>query len=426
MKTVNTLFILFILLHGSDGYGQDFRNSKETKGFQLSILPLIGTDGSSVTYNSYRLSVNIPAGVTGGIEGLEAGALLNITNGSVKGVQLSGFGNAVSKDVQGFQAAGFFNAVSGDVNAMMGAGFINITGGSFRGASGAGFININGGSYNGFAGAGFMNISGGSFNGFSGAGFANIRGGETKGFTGAGFANITGGGMEGMAGAGFANITGGDAKGAQFAGFINISRNTKGIQASGFINVTGQLQGMQIGVINLSDTVSDGFPLGLINIVRKGGLKQVELATSYTSHMTVSVRLGLPVFYNIFSYSLMPFYSESFKGFGYGVGTGTSLSEKTSIEVELHTTRLHENRSSWRDKLDLLSEARLNISYKATYRLSLFGGPVLYNQYYRENPDTGVSGRDIAPSWVFGEREKNGYASRWWPGARAGVRITLF
>ncbi len=394
MKTFLACLAFTFLAVSMNVTGQDNTAEKHLRNFQVSVIPFLGSDGTEVINNRYRVSINLLGGVTGGIEGFEAGSILNITSGSVKGIQLSGFGNAVRDDFQGFQGAGFFNATGGKVNAFMGAGFINITGDSF--------------------------------NGFAGAGFANISGGDMIGAKGAGFANISGGGMIGFSGAGFANIAGGNSEGAQMAGFMNISRNFSGIQASGFLNVVSELEGIQLGIINISDSVSKGIPVGLINIVKRGGLRQLELAFSDASHMTVSFRLGVPYFYNIFSYSIRHFSGERFRGFGYGLGTGFSLSEEISMQMEMHSTQLHNNFRIDSNELDLLNEARMNVSYSATGRISFFGGVVLYNQYSKDDPESGIRGREIAPSRILAESKINGYTSRWWPGFRAGARVSLF
>ena len=42
-----------------------------------------------------------------------------------------------------------------------------------------------------------------------------------------------------------------------------------GLQLSAGVNYTRKLKGVQIGIVNIADT-SEGYSIGLINIVRKG------------------------------------------------------------------------------------------------------------------------------------------------------------
>ena len=392
----NKAFLSFIaiamLLNVAMGQNPDLPESKPVKDFQLSLIPFIGSDGANAINNTYRLSVNILAGITGGIEGVEAGGFLNITRGNVRGVQVSGFGNLVSGDLRGIQAAGFINVAGGDVQALRGSGFLNITGGSFKGFTGAGFANVTGGNHQGFAGAGFANVTGGNFMGFQGAGFGNF--------------------------------TGGDVYGPQLAGFMNTAGNVRGIQAAGFLNIAREVEGIQLGFINIADTIS-GLPIGFLSIVKRGGLRQFEISGSDALHVGAAFRIGLPAFYNIFSAGYRPFDSGRTGGFGYGIGTAIALSEALVMNIEAHSTQL---RTDWSWKIretDMLNEGRLLLGVNAGNRIQLFAGAVLYNHYYRDCPDCHHSTADIAPSRVFYERNHRNYTSKYWFGARAGLRMGI-
>lgn len=454
-------------------YAQQNDLEKPIRDFQFSAVPFIGTEGVHVLDYQYRLSFNLLGGITGGIAGFEAGGILNITSGDVNGIQLSGFGNLGSGNLHAFQAAGFFNVNAGNVRGFRGAGFINasagssqgfqgsgfmnvigghdqgflgsgfanIIGGEKQGFAGAGFANVIGGNSQGFLGAGFANVSGGGHQGFMGSGFANIVGGSYQGFAGAGFANIVGGGYQGFAGAGFANlargsyygfqgsgfgsISRGSFTGVQASGFISASRGINGLQASGFINLTGELKGLQLAPFNLADTISKGVPIGFLSIVRKGGFRQAELATSDVMHLSASFRMGTEHFYNIFTLAMRLSEDSRFSTFGYGFGTEFSTTEKTSMQLELHSTQLHDRWRWNKEELDLLNEFRVNIGYHTNSMLSLFAGVVVYNQFSKEDPDHDISGRDIAPGRVFHDEAWRSYVLQWWLGARGGVRLRI-
>jgi hypothetical protein len=412
---------------------------KPLRDFQFSVLPTIGTDGRDVTNYRYQFSLNLFAGINGGVEGFEAGWFANINTGPVTGAQLSGFGNFVHGRVEGLQGAGFMNLNSGDTKAFhgagfanfiagstegfIGAGFMNVVGGSSKSFTGAGFANITGDSFQGVQGTGFANVTGGSIQGFQGAGFANIIGGNFKGAQGAGFANVTGGEFEGFQGAGFTNIVGNDTRGLMMAGFMNINRNFEGAQIAGFLNVAKRAKGLQLGFLNFADTIS-GVPIGFLSIVKKGAYRQIELSGSDVMHLGASFRIGVPVFYNIFSYGIRTFSSEHVRGFGYGVGTDIGLSETSSLQIELHSTNLRKN-WKWEDQnLDLLNELRFTLGSNLGSRLQLFAGLVLYNQLYRDKPGEGITGADIA-GWNMHEYRWEDYVSKWWIGARGGLRLRL-
>jgi len=440
MKTENffVVIVLIVLMITSFSRlkGQEL---KPLRDFQLSVVPFVGTDGRDALNYRYQFSLNLFAGINGGVEGFEAGWFININNGPVTGAQLAGFGNFVNGRVEGFQGAGFINVnsagskafhgagfanfIGGSTEGFLGAGFMNVIGGSSKSFTGAGFANITGGSFEGFQGAGFGNIIGGHFQGAQGAGFANITGGNVKGIQGAGFANVIGGEFEGFQGAGFANVTGNDAQGAMMAGFMNINRNFKGAQIAGFLNVAKRAEGLQLGFLNFADTIS-GVPIGFLSIVKKGAYRQFELSGSDVMHHGASFRIGVPVFYNIFSYSIRTFSSERVRGFGYGIGTDIGLSETSSLQIELHSTNLRKT-WKWEDhKLDLLNELRFTLGTNLGSRLQLFAGPVLYNQIYHDKPDEGITGADIS-GWSMHEHRWDDYVSKWWIGARGGLRLRL-
>jgi len=412
---------------------------KPLRDFQLSIVPSLGTEGRNSSDYRYRVSLNLFSGITGGVEGFEAGGFMNINTGPVKGAQISGFGNFVHDNFEGFQGAGFMNINNADVKAFTGAGFINLITGSAEGFIGAGFLNIIGGNGKNFSGAGFANIVGGNSEGAQMSGFANVIGGNFEGFRASGFANVTGGSFKGFQAAGFANVTGGEAdafqaaglanitgnfcRGPQFAGFMNISRDISGAQFAGFLNIAEKVKGLQLGFLNIADTIS-GVPIGFISIVKKGAYRQFEISASDAMHLGVSFRIGVPHFYNIFTYSARPFDSDRIWGFGYGIGTGIGFSASTDMQLELHSTQM---RNSWRREdveLDLLNELRLTVGTILVKRLQLFAGPVLYNHVFKHLPESGITGADIA-NYTLSKKSYDDITSEWWIGVRGGLRMRL-
>lgn len=399
------------------------QESDQIQDFQLSIFPGVGTAGGDAVNHTYRFSLNLFAGATGGLKGFEAAGFMNLSNGDVTGAQVAGFGNIVQGNTQGFQAAGFMNVNHGNTSAFHGAGFLNVVTGSVEGFLGAGFVNVSGGNTKGFAGAGFGNVTGGNATGVQLSGFGNITGGNGKGMHASGFINVTGNDFEGLQLAGFGNITGNTARGPMIAGFMNRAADLDGMQLSGFLNVARKVKGLQIGIVNIADTV-DGVAIGFLSLVKKGAYRQLEIAGSDVLHLGAALRIGVPAFYNIFSFGTRHFSTVPVSGFGYGVGTSLSLAGPLSMQIEAHHTQLYQDYSWRKYSYDNLNELRISIDGSIGQRIHLYAGPVLYNQICRDVPGEGINGSDIASKVIY-ERSWNDWTSRWWIGGRGGIRFTL-
>jgi hypothetical protein len=425
MKKTTIFYLIasmaWVLLYSTPVSAQEASTSQD---FQISIFPGVGTSGGDAVNHRYRLSINLFAGATGGIKGFEAGGFMNLSNGDVTGAQVAGFGNIVQGNTQGFQAAGFMNVNHGNTSAFHGAGFMNVVTGSAEGFLGAGFINVSGENRKGFSGAGFANVTGGHAAGVQLSGFANITGGTAKGVHATGFINVTGNDYEGLQLSGFGNIAGNSVKGPMIAGFINRSADIEGLQLSGFLNVARRVQGVQIGIVNITDTI-DGVPIGFLSLVKKGAYRQLEMAGSDVLHLGASLRIGVPAFYNIFSFGTRHFTTIPVAGFGYGLGTVLPLAGPVSAQIEAHHTQLYSDYLWSNTSYDNLNEFRVTIDARIGQRIHLFAGPVLYNQLYRDIPEQGITGSDIASN-IFYERSWNDWTSRWWAGARGGIRVNLY
>jgi len=287
---------------------------------------------------------------------------------------------------------------------------MNVVNGDSQSVSGAGFMNVVHGNHQGLSGAGFMNVTSGNFNGLQGAGFMNV----TRGYS------------MGLSGAGFANITAGNYMGIQGAGFMNVAANMDGIQAAGFLNVAREVNGLQLGFINVADTVS-GIPIGFLSIVKRGALRELEISANDALLMNASFRIGVPVFYNIFSLGYRPVQNSIFYAKGYGIGSRVKLAERTNLDIELHSSRLYDE-WGWNwwddDHLSRLNELRTMFVWEVSPLVQFFGGPVLYNHYFRVSDEFGREDLEIAPynihEYISGNRVR-----QWWVGARAGLRIVL-
>ncbi|MEM6265145.1 MAG: hypothetical protein AAGI38_21735, partial [Bacteroidota bacterium] len=107
--------------------------SDETQPIQVTLISPLGTNGIESSHIVNQLSLNILAGVSAGVEGVEIGGLVNANRHFMKGIQIGGLVNAVGGEVEGVQIAGFSNITQGPLEAVQLAGFLNVNGFSLEG-----------------------------------------------------------------------------------------------------------------------------------------------------------------------------------------------------------------------------------------------------------------------------------------------------
>jgi hypothetical protein len=152
------------------------------------------------------------------------------------------------------------------------------------------------------------------------------------------------------------------------------------------------MRGVQIGLINISN-VSEGYSIGLINIVLKGYHK-LAFSSNEVTNVNVAFKTGNRKLYNILQAGAnVEATNNNFPGtnkaysFGYGLGSEWSLLKWLSINPEASLNYLYLGR--WEEK-SYLAKAGLNLNLRFGKRFSIFGGPVL-NAFYSEQ-ETGISG----------------------------------
>jgi len=425
--------ITLVLVAGNNLMAQNDTTSYKTSPFQMTFFPPLSTNGLDNANYVNNLSLNILAGVSGGVDGFEAASLINIDRYFVKGFQAAGIGNAVGGFVEGIQVAGIYNVAGGNVRYVQGAGIINVTGGNQFGLQGAGIGNVVGRDIFGFQGAGIMNVVGGSMTGVQGAGIFNVVGDTASGMQGAGIINAALAFNKGIQAAGIANITARGTVNAQAAGILNIANDIKGIQAAGILNRAAYVDGVQIaGILNICDSIS-GVPIGLINIVRYNGYRRFEVAASETEYVNISYKMGVPHFYTFLSAG-KAFGPGSRFMYGFGIGTGFEMNQRTKVDIELARSQeiwLGDDRTAYffhQRRYNVYNQLRASFAFKMGDRFVVFAGPTLnvaeaftYDAY-----DLDIPWNPIAPSWAFYDRTYNNrseYNLAIWLGLRGGIRF---
>lgn len=83
------------------------------------LLPWVGTSSIPRGRSATRvLSLNVVAGLSGGLEGVEIGSVGNLQTRFVCGLQIAGAANVVTGPVRGMQIAGVVNVATGDVHGV--------------------------------------------------------------------------------------------------------------------------------------------------------------------------------------------------------------------------------------------------------------------------------------------------------------------
>ena len=374
MKT-RIFFLAALLMASTMVFAQD-EDQERTAPFHFSFITPLGTNGMESWNTTNNFSVNIFAGFSEGLNGIEFAGFANVLKGDMKGVQFAGFCKYTFGCAEGSEIAGFWNYNQKWVK------------------------------------------------GFQASGFANVALSYVDGFQASGFANVTIGDMKGVQGTGFGNLTVGDHTGVQAAGFTNITTGeVKGIQASGFFNYTKKLSGLQVGVFNYADSVESGIPVGVFSFVKNGYLA-LELGGNESLYGTVSLKTGVKRFYNIISIGGMIKNDRLLWGWGYGVGTQMPVSKKIDLSIE--AVSYHLNEDIWySEDLNLLNRASATISYNLNSVLSVYAGPAL--NVWVTNVDSEGDSYTEAPmdSWTMYSVSKRRTQTTIYPGLSGGIRIKM-
>lgn len=398
---------------------------RNTDPVQVSFVPPLSTNGKNNEYSVNRFSLNILAGYSGGLDGVEVGGIANIEKENAKGVQVAGTVNLVRKDVNGFQVAGTVNANGGNLEGAQVAGFLNASASdSSNAVQVAGFGNIHKGDLLGAQVSGYINVNGGYVIGPQVAGFMNIAKGPVAGVQAAGFMNINSGNLRGVQAAGFMNVASQNTIGTQVAGFMNITRkDIEGVQVAGFMNQARKVRGSQIGVINFADSIS-GVQIGFLNFCRNG-YRRLEVFGSDAIQANLAFKMGSKKFHNIFAVGISePQQAKPRLSYGYGFGSEFRLGNKFDMNLDLICNQIKENGKLWTDNLNLLNQLKVNFALHPGKRTSLFAGPVLHVAVSKVlNKESNVVGSNIVPDWAPFDKTYTNTRVAIWPGFNAGIRF---
>lgn len=341
-----------------------------TRAFQLSLVPGLSTQGKLSPQITTAFSVNVLGGYTGGVSAIELAGLFNITKTNVTFLQAAGLLNLVGGDVRGIQLAGIHNHVLDTVHALQAAGVSNYVKGKFSG------VQL----------AGVYNHAVDTFKGVQAAGVANY----TKRF------------MSGVQIGGVGNFANKKMSGVQIAGVFNYAKHVKGVQ---------------IGLVNVSDS-SDGYSIGLLNLVRKNGYHKLSFSTNEVTNVNVALRTGSRKMYSAIHAGVNVAPDQRLYSFGFGLGKDFSLSKHLFLNAELSNHTLYAG--TW-DYINLQNKVSLNLQWQPVKGFSFYAGPSF--SIFISDQQTAVAGykfpayNDALRTYDFSNRVKG------WIGFTASVNF---
>lgn len=363
----------------------------QIKDFQLSYVYPLSTNGFWAYKYANRFSINILAGLNGGVEGFEAGGIANINNGSVRG----------------FQGAGVFNLNRRSVDGAELAGIFNINGGYTKGTQIAGIFNLNAASANGLQVAGIFNLNAGSFEGLQAAGIFNtnvsLKNEQPKNLVQL---------------SGIFNINTTEFKGFQGSGILNISADSMVGAQIGLINAATYIKGVQIGLINIVAKRSKVLPIGLISIV-PNGVHEIEFAAGDLIYANANLKLGVNALYTIFrvgaSYGKKPTYSC-----GIGLGSNIKFSDKAKLSFELTSSNIIDYQTFL---FNQLTKFDINFKYNIFKHFAIFAGPSFNNYFFLTNNSENEP--LLKPLYSLYSQNYNNFKTYNWIGANLGISINF-
>ena len=393
MKKSVHLILIIVLLNTIQVFAQENESSQEVNvnPFQLSFFTPMGTNGINSWKVTNRVSLNIIAGYSGGLNGVEIG----------------GFSNNIKGDMKGIQLVGYSNVVLGSSNGAQISGFSNVTKKSFKGVQVSGYSNV------ALDSAEAIQISG----------YSNVIIGSNEGIQISGFSNYSGEYKRGIQISGFSNVIKGDAKAIQVSGFSNVTtKDINGFQLSSFFNYARNVKGSQIGFINVCDSISNGIPVGFLSFVRKGGYSTLEIGGDETLWGQANFKIGVERFYNIFSVGAKMNAEHVIWGWGYGVGTMMHLRPKMNANLDIITYHINQD-NYWYDNINMLNKIKLNVSYQLNNMFTIYGG-LTYNVLLtdRLNKEGTPIDNNIAP-WTIYDKKSGSVNVKMYPGFTVGIRI---
>jgi len=394
------------LLFITNIFAQDIK-----KGYvQASLIYPIGTSWTKSKEKQFNFSLNLLAGYTGQIKGVEIGTLLNINKYNMHGIQF-GMININKGNMKGFQVAPLVNWVEGE-----GAG-----------ANFSFLFTYQKKRFTGFQFSWFVNVNGDDFRGGMGSHFLNYVKKDMYGIQWALGPNVDGGSARGVQFSWTVNYAKEYFNGFQFAPLFNYAGKSDGFQL-GLVNVAKKSSGFQVGLINYSGD-SSVVPIGLVNIVPKG-YNKMEIWSNELNVFNIAVKTGGRKVYSIISVGGNPFNVNKWWSFGWGPGYHIQFSKRFYCDIDDITSLVNINEpfSFGPGKTTITNQLRLTCGFELTPKVALYLGPTLYTLFSNNNHvelggEYESNGVIIAPNFRTAYGTAGEFQWALWPGICGGIRF---
>ncbi len=402
---------------------------------QFSVIPGIGSGMlvRGLKYNCF--SINMIAGYSKGVSGVEIGGVTNIIQEDVLGGQFAGVSNIVKGETQGVQMAGIWNSTFDDVYGFQVSGIGNDAYGTMRGIQMAGIINKNKGPVNGAQIGGIGNMSFNDLKGVQFAGISNVLSATIQGVQISGIYNFASK-VEGVQFSGIMNQSLDPVKGVQVGGINNLSPDMKGVQfggifnqtlgdmsgvqLSGVMNKTKKLRGVQFGIVNIADTVEAGVQVGLLNIIKKG-YRVFEVTSNETYALDFMYKTGGRFLYSTVNLGV----DENEFGIGFGIGVQRSFSDALSLNLDVIATSMYDTFDSDFNERGQKLSFRLAFNYDFMKHGGITCGPS-FNMFVPMSDKSNSFSHDISFEYnnldLISKAIDNNEKVMWF-GAFVGIRI---
>lgn len=405
----------------------------ETRRFQFSVVPTIGTNKEMSGAIVNKFSFNLLGGYARGLDGMEIAGLVNIERRDVKGFQMAGLANLVGGETRGVQVGGLVNHSMRSMHGLQIGGAINTVWDTLSGVQIGGVVNVVKGSMTGVQVAGGVNVSFHDVDGVQVAGLANFTPEDVEKTQVAGGFNF-GRNVLGSQVAGALNVAMETVGGGQVAGAVNVARQVSGGQVAGVMNFAldtvrgGQVgvlnigrvvHGGQVGIINLSDTII-GASVGIFSFAWRG-YHRLDLSVSDVLPLTLAFRTGTRQFHNIFTWSPATG-ADEYWGFGYGFGSEARLGGHDALNFDVVAEQVNEQ-DQFVQAVNIVGRFSIAYSYTIGRRFVISAGPnfSLLISDRRDAEDVHLS--TIAPDRLLFDEEQNAWLLQGWIGFRAGVGL---
>lgn len=394
---------------------------KKTSHVDVGLFPPFSLN-STTKASLNNISLNLFLGHSYNLEGLGLALGGSWVDNRFEGLQATLGFNHAGQSAQGIQLTLGFNNVGGYMAGWQSALGFNIVGDSFAGAQLSNGFNFVGNDSYGIQGSLGANIALGGFKGIQGTLGVNVVDGPLMGMQissgiNVATATITGGQLS--AGINYAHQR---VKGLQVSS-LNMARN--GIEGAqfGFVNL-GRSSTFQLGIINIVEETK-GPSIGLINYAYKDGILDFKLYTSDIALGGVAFEIGNKYTYT--SVSVAGGTWEDTSRYGFGIYFGTRFYPTSTFEIgfELGTQVMPPTTGGDMHDTSSLSSLRLELGYRFTPKLALFGGPALHILYDGSVHSGSSSDSQLAPKYAFQPNigdDQPDYLYLW-PGVTLGLRM---